>query len=270
MTKRSTCYEENSFPFSCVAGALSLFGCTTPNETPAGTTGNNEVTLPQGTQETTKPEETEPTAHVHSYAEYLSKEASCTAKGKKVFTCTCGDSYYEEIAKLSHSYTAATCTTPKTCSMCGNTSGGTAKHTYVDNKCSVCGKEKSTEKNLTSGDWLCYAEVDDDLTVFTLSFKNKKIHINSYIAANDFATQDLKHNGRWWSKKPSENHITAPMTEYTESDKTVTVKATLEGQAITLTFKRTKDTGLTLNAISGDIPGYSASDVIGALFTYEN
>ncbi|MBR2974563.1 MAG: hypothetical protein IKC47_02330, partial [Clostridia bacterium] len=67
----------------------------------------------------------------HSYASKITKEATCTEAGVKTYTCElCGDSYTEDIAKLTtHSYTSkvikeATCgeTGIKTCTceLCGD------------------------------------------------------------------------------------------------------------------------------------------------------
>lgn len=70
-----------------------------------------------------------PTAdHVHSYTEKVTSKATCSQEGTKTFTCSCGDSYTESIAKTAHSYTtstvAATCTaqgyTANVCKACGD------------------------------------------------------------------------------------------------------------------------------------------------------
>lgn len=42
----------------------------------------------------------------HSYTAKVTKEATCTEKGVKTFTCACGDTYKEEIAALGHNYTS--------------------------------------------------------------------------------------------------------------------------------------------------------------------
>lgn len=49
------------------------------------------------------------TAHTHSYTEKVIKSATCAAKGEKVRTCSCGDSYTSEIpATGAHSWAAVT------------------------------------------------------------------------------------------------------------------------------------------------------------------
>ena len=41
-----------------------------------------------------------------------------------------------------HDYTAATCIAPKTCNICGKTSGGVGGHNFSGDSCTVCGKAK--------------------------------------------------------------------------------------------------------------------------------
>jgi len=57
-----------------------------------------------------------------------------------------------------HEWIDATCTAPKTCSLCGETEGEALGHTYVDGICSACGAEKpagptkiDSVANLTAG-----------------------------------------------------------------------------------------------------------------------
>ena len=110
-------------------------------------------------------------SHFHSYTSALTQNPSCTKAGTKNYTCSCGDSYTEEIKATGHKETtlsakAATCTTSgltagKKCTVCGTI---TAKQqtvkatghkevtipaksaTYTSTgltagkKCSVCGK----------------------------------------------------------------------------------------------------------------------------------
>lgn len=42
-------------------------------------------------------------AHVHSYISSVVKDATCTENGVKQFTCSCGDSYTEDILAAGHS-----------------------------------------------------------------------------------------------------------------------------------------------------------------------
>ncbi len=65
--------------------------------------------------------------HTHSYISKVTKAATCTATGKKTYTCSCGDSYTKTIAKKSHTYKSVT------------TKATLTKNGKVENKCSVCG-----------------------------------------------------------------------------------------------------------------------------------
>ena len=54
--------------------------------------------------------------HVHSYDDgVVTTEPTCTEKGVKTFTCSCGDSYTEEVPALGHDYDAGKVTTEPTC-----------------------------------------------------------------------------------------------------------------------------------------------------------
>lgn len=67
-------------------------------------------------------------AGLHSFA-----NATCTAPR----TCTvCGET---RGAKLGHKFTSATCTKPKTCTVCGATEGTAGGHKFSQCKCTVCG-----------------------------------------------------------------------------------------------------------------------------------
>lgn len=48
------------------------------------------------------PTETPEPVHEHSYTSAITKEATCTELGETTYTCDCGDTYKEDIAKISH------------------------------------------------------------------------------------------------------------------------------------------------------------------------
>lgn len=60
--------------------------------------------------------------------------------------CACGgtknDPYQPQPTSTSHthSFSDATCSSPKTCTDCGETEGNALGHDYVNNKCSRCGE----------------------------------------------------------------------------------------------------------------------------------
>lgn len=48
--------------------------------------------------------------HVHSYTSSVTTAATCTTAGVRTYTCSCGDSYTEEIPTTGHVYEAGVCT----------------------------------------------------------------------------------------------------------------------------------------------------------------
>ena len=111
---------------------------------------------------------TEGAAAGHSY-EAVVTAPTCTAGGYTTYTCSvCGDSYVgDETAALGHTWTEATCTEPKTCSVCGYTEG-TASHDWAEatctapKTCKVCG---ATEGAALGHNW----ELPDCVTPETCS-----------------------------------------------------------------------------------------------------
>ena len=76
----------------------------------------------------------------HNYIVTETIDSSCTAAGNTSFECTiCHDTYSEAIVIKSHNYSSATCTTPKTCRICGKTDGSALGHSTSGVKCSRCG-----------------------------------------------------------------------------------------------------------------------------------
>ncbi len=68
-------------------------------------------------------------------------DATCTSVGVKNYKCkNCTHTYSEEIGIKSHNYSAATCTTAKTCSSCGATEGKVLDHTD-GLTCTRCGQD---------------------------------------------------------------------------------------------------------------------------------
>ena len=72
---------------------------------------------------------------------------TCVAEGSKEGLCTvCNKTVTATIpATGEHNYSEATCETPATCTICGETTGEKTSHNYVGGECSVCGKEETTE-----------------------------------------------------------------------------------------------------------------------------
>ena len=89
--------------------------------------------------------------------DHIWSDATCSAPK----TCTiCGNT---EGTALEHTWTDATCTAPKTCSVWGGTEGATIDHTWTDatctapKTCSVCGTTEGTAVDHTWTDATCFA-----------------------------------------------------------------------------------------------------------------
>ena len=89
--------------------------------------------------------ETKP-AHTHSYTCKVTKNATCSTKGVKTYTCSCGASYTKEIAKTAHNYNSGKITKNPTC-----TSKGVKTYT-----CNGCGATYTEEIGVTSHSWKHY------------------------------------------------------------------------------------------------------------------
>ena len=85
----------------------------------------------------------------HNYVSVVTAP-TCEAKGYTTYTCSkCGDSYVaDEVAALGHTWADATCTAPKTCSVCKVTEGEALGHTEVIDEAVAA---TCTETGLTEG-----------------------------------------------------------------------------------------------------------------------
>ena len=84
-----------------------------------------------------------------------SKDPTCTEPGEDIRTCpNCGETETREIGADSHTWTDATCTTPKTCTVCGKTEGEPLDHNFgewsgtgeageQERTCSSCGETET-------------------------------------------------------------------------------------------------------------------------------
>ena len=64
----------------------------------------------------------------HTYTSSVTAP-TCTANGYTTYTCACGDTYTADEVPAGHTWTPATCTAPKTCSVCSATEGDALGHT---------------------------------------------------------------------------------------------------------------------------------------------
>ena len=101
--------------------------------------------------------------HQHQY-ESITHEPSCTQGGYTIHTCSCGSYYTDsETPAKGHSWQSATCTSAKTCTVCGEKEGSPKGHSWnaatctAPKTCASCGitegsaKEHSYEEKLGQG-----------------------------------------------------------------------------------------------------------------------
>lgn len=83
----------------------------------------------------------------HSFGPWQTKTpATCTAEGVEIRSCECGESEERATPLIDHIWQEATCTDPKTCSVCKTTEGMAKGHSiteatcYSPASCTVCGE----------------------------------------------------------------------------------------------------------------------------------
>lgn len=144
---KHTCSCGASYTDSTTKATGHSFGEWKTTKEPTTTaTGTAERTCNNCSEKETKTLGKLVESHKHSYTSKVTKTATCKAEGVKTYTCSCGDTYTESIAKAAHKYTdkvtEPTCTnggyTTHTCSECGNA--------YSDTQTSALGHAYSAVK----------------------------------------------------------------------------------------------------------------------------
>jgi hypothetical protein len=116
-------------------------------------------------------------------------DATCTEPK----TCSvCGATEGEA---LGHTWADATCTAPKTCDLCGAKEGTAAGHTFVEGVCSVCGTAEGTTD--TSVVWDMTQQADASQWYCAQAYKEVSPTITwSEITADGFKTT-YTHKNAW-------------------------------------------------------------------------
>ena len=124
-----------------------------PTELPTETTTVGNV-IPPLPLPTTAPTLTPPSDEVsicsHNYQPGIYQAPTCEAAGFQTFRCgKCGDVQQQIAAPLGHSFGTATCTSPKSCGLCGKTEGNALGHSYLSGQCSRCGEKDPSQRTIT-------------------------------------------------------------------------------------------------------------------------
>ena len=149
VTKQPTCTAEGVKTFRCSCGdsytetisaAGHVFGAYVYNNDATEAADGTETAACTicGAKDTRTAAGTK-IAHVHNYTAAVTKASTCAEEGVTTYTCSCGHSYTEPIAKTAHSFgdyiynddatTEADGTKTATCSVCGATDTVTAEGT---------------------------------------------------------------------------------------------------------------------------------------------
>lgn len=125
-------------------------------------------------------------SHVSKSQTPVHKHSFSTATCIKPATCACG---LIQGSTVGHTWIDASCTAPKTCSVCRATEGSTKAHLFVDKKCYYCGESQPLtevekfENELASK----FKQVDIGIDTWNLSFE---VYVNtSDIFGYDFWIQ---------------------------------------------------------------------------------
>ena len=221
----------------------------------------------------------------HVYTDTVKKEATCTEEGIKSFACDkCNDTYTEAIEKLAHAYADATCTAPKTCTVCGATDGQALGHSFAQGKCARCGEAQPGYKALTSCGWttaglFASGEESEELDVITLWLNGEDSSVSAgYYEPIDKLDKDLQDELLQYpedlydfggKKYKSKGFGDMRPASYTEQGDTVVVSV-LEDEVIgTITMVRTAGDQYTVTAITGRIIDNIVTQClsVGSVFT---
>lgn len=149
ITKQPTCTAEGVKTFRCSCGDSYTEAISAAGHVFGAYVYNNDATEAADGTETaacticgakdTRTAAGTKIAHVHNYTAAVTKAATCAEEGVTTYTCSCGHSYTEPIAKTAHSFgeyvynndatTDADGTKTATCSVCGATDTVTAEGT---------------------------------------------------------------------------------------------------------------------------------------------
>ncbi len=199
---------------------------------------------------------------IHRYTSYISNnDATCTTDGTKTAICDyCNetDTAPDEGSATGHDYTDATCTTPKTCKICGEADGAALGHSWIDatydapRTCGICG--------ITDGTPLLKPAPEKP---------HKIVNVVSGVHVYWNASEGVEKYGLWrsetgkdgtytWIGNPAVSHFTDTKVE---SGKTYYYKVTVldtkanthseKSEAIGITYVATPDITLRVNRAVG-------------------
>lgn len=177
-----------------------------------------------------------------------------------------------------HKYSDATCTAPKTCSLCKKTDGKALGHNYIEGVCERCKAADKTYKSLTSDVWTVQAILNDKLYDYEFCFGNEEpgmsIGIGDNIKDFDQAFKDEILSGVYGDSVYTINGNTyyvgmgdgGPIS-FTVNKNTVVVNDVDGGDSITM--ERTSGTTYIVTATKTNANGNFAALKKGSIITWE-
>ncbi len=132
-TQTNSSTQATASPQATNAPAASATASLTITVAP---TGSGSQTAAEATSQPTA------TPHTHNYTSYVLKEANCTEKGIRSFTCTCGSNYAESIELNMNNHTFRSVVIPATTSTVGYTVYTCVRcnYSYFDNYTPALGR----------------------------------------------------------------------------------------------------------------------------------
>ena len=143
--------------------------------------------------------------HTHSLTHVPAKDATCTTTGNvEYWSCSaCGMTFSDEagtteiteivIPENGHSWNEATCITPKTCSVCGETEGEALGHNMVDGTCTRCGYTEAVGGPQIVSQPSDYVGMVGDTATFTVVAEGEGLKYQWYYY--DTAASEWKKSG---------------------------------------------------------------------------
>lgn len=219
----------------CACGNKDSADGTKPSETPTTgtpTEGKTDATQPSGENNATQPAPTTPAP---------TTPAPTTPAPTTPAPTTC-----------SHSWKAATCTAPKTCTKCGVTEGNALGHTYENGSCKNCGEE-DTRVPFSDNIWLLDVLGGDQLYRIGLDCsKGMGMMSVSFWSENGATGEAYQFGGKTYYEDGFGKDADL---SYTEDGDTVNLTVSAYGGMTegTITLKRANATQYTISAITGTI-----------------
>ncbi len=153
-----------------------------------------------------------------------------------------------------HTYTVATCTTPKMCTKCQHIASNALTHNYKNGSCTVCGRDEMLV-TFQEGYWVAYAvkagtsEQGEVLSEYVLDptlrrYSNYVCYSNA--SACTVSTGKVNYNGKTYH---SDWYFTVSMScTHEENDDTITITVGRENDTYAFVLTKTSETQLTVTS----------------------